>query len=104
MFPYDDKRFIYYLIKKYLNKQLTEVQFCNEFRLSYGFEIDLDALDIEEYHALHELRNVAGRFSEFDSDHQKYPGLYYTKEELAAKILETKQKLMKIHPEYFEGQ
>ena len=101
MFPYDDKRFIYCLITKYLNNQLSEVQFCDEFRLSYAFEIDLDTLDPQEYRALHELRNVAGRFSEFETDHHKYPGLYYTKKELAEAILETKQKLMKINPEYF---
>jgi hypothetical protein len=101
MFPYDDKRFIYYLINKYLNKQLSEMQFCDEFRISYGFEIDLDSLNPEEYLALHELRNVAGRFSPYDEDHMNSPGALYTKEELQSKIVETKQKLMKIHPEYF---
>lgn len=102
MFPYNDKRFIYYLIKKYLSGQLNEVQFTDEFRSSYDLEIDLYELEAKEYEALHELGEVAGRFSEFESDHKKYPGLYYTKAELAAKVMETKQKLIKIHPEYFK--
>lgn len=102
MFPYEDKKFIYYLISKYLSNQLTEVQFCRGFRLTYGSEIDLDKLIPQEYQALHALRNVEGRFSPYEEDHIQSPGALYTKEELAAKILETKQKLMKIHPEYFE--
>ena len=102
MYAHDDVRFIFFIINEYLNKKINENQFCDEFRASYDLEIDLYALEVKVYEALHELGEVAGRFSEFESDHKKYPGLYYTKEELAAKILETKQKLMKIHPEYFE--
>ena len=102
MYSYDDVRFVYLIINEYLNNKITEKQFCDEFRASYDLEIDLYALDSKEYEALHELSEVAGRFSEFESDHKKYPGLYYTKAELADKILKTKQKLMKIHPEYFE--
>jgi hypothetical protein len=101
MFPYDDKRFVYYLIEKYLKNQLTEKQFCDEFRLSFDLELDLTMLDPDEYDAMHYLGLVAGRFSPYDEDHMNSPGALYTKEELQSKIVETKQKLMKIHPEYF---
>ena len=99
---YDDVRFVYLIINEYLNNKITEKQFCDEFRASYDLEIDLYALDSKEYEALHELGEVAGRFSPYDEDHIESPGVLYTKQELAAKILETKFKLMKIHPEYFE--
>jgi hypothetical protein len=49
----------------------------------------------EEHQALSELGKVASRFSEFEGDIKKYPGVYYTKEDLKQKIIETKEKLKK---------
>jgi hypothetical protein len=92
---------LWLLIQDYLSRKIDEVFFCSKFFLLYVHEIKYDDFDEQEQMILSELSEVAGRFSEFESDHRKYPGVYYTKDELASKILETKQKLIKIHPEYF---
>ena len=95
------KNKLWQLIEYYLDKKIDEVVFCSDFFLLYVHEIDYNDFDDQEQKILSELSEVAGRFSEFESDHEKYPGVYYTKAELAEKILETKTALMKILPEYF---
>ena len=95
------KNKLWQLIEYYLDKKIDEVVFCSNFFLLYVHEIDYNDFDDQEQKILSELSEVAGRFSEFESDHEKYPDVYYTKAELAEKILETKIALMKIHSEYF---
>jgi hypothetical protein len=96
------KNKLWRLIQEYLDQKIDEVIFCHNFFLIYIHEIDYEDFDDQEKIILSELSEVSGRFSEFESDHQKYPGVYYTKAELAAQIKDTKIKLMKIHPEYFK--
>jgi hypothetical protein len=96
------KKYLYTLLFLYLKGQINEVGFCDEFYKIYNLGELEEKLELDEDFIFNQLSEVAGRFSEFESDHQKYPGVYYTKAELAAKILETKEKLMKIHPEYFD--
>jgi len=88
-----DKRRIYWLIDKYLSGDIDEPTFCDEFHCTYVLEIDRNSLTKEECKVFQELGEIAGRFSEFEEDIKKYPGVYYTKEELKQKILETKKKL-----------
>jgi hypothetical protein len=93
MFPKDDKRRLYQLIDMFLAKQITASVFCDEFYYSYDLEIDYDTLSALEYSAFSELEKVSSRFSQFNEDLEKYPGVYYNEEELKQKILETKEKL-----------
>jgi hypothetical protein len=95
MYKNTDKRKIYHLIDAYLSGDIDESTFCNEFHCSYDLELDYDTLTEEECKAFSELGEVAGRFSEFEGDHKKYPGVYYTKSELRQKIMQTKEKLSK---------
>ncbi|MBL0743091.1 hypothetical protein [Chryseolinea lacunae] len=93
MFPKDDKRRLYQLIDMFLAKQITASVFCDEFYCSYDLEIDYDTLSPLEYSAFSELEKVSSRFSQFNEDLGKYPGVYYNNEELKQKIFETKEKL-----------
>lgn len=95
MYPRTNKRRLYQIIEMYLSDRINEPSFCDEFYYSYDLEIDYDTLTDEENHVFGELSDVASRFSEFEEDHVDHPGVYYTKEELRKKILETKNKLKK---------
>ncbi|MCX6987420.1 MAG: hypothetical protein NT065_04610 [Chlamydiae bacterium] len=96
------KNKLWRLIEYYLDKKIDEVVFCSNFFLLYVHEIDYNDFDDQEQNILSELSEVAGRFSPYEEDHIETPGAFYTKQQLAEKILETKTALMKIHPEYFE--
>jgi hypothetical protein len=98
MYERTDKRRIYQLIEMYLAEKIDEAAFCSDFVPSYDLELDYDTLTEEEHSAFSELGKVASRFSEFEEDIKKYPGIYFTKEELKKNIIETKEKLKK----YFE--
>ncbi len=79
----------------YLSGKINESTFCHEFYCSYDLELDHDTLMKDESKAFYELSEIAGRFSEFENDHKNYPGIYYTKEDLKQKIIETRAKLSK---------
>jgi len=96
----NDKRRIYQLIDMYLDEKINEAAFCHEFYCSYDLELDYDTLTEEEYKAFYELSEITIRFSEFEKDIKKYPGVYRTKEELKKKIIETKEKLVKYFEEF----
>jgi hypothetical protein len=94
----DDKRRLYQLIDMFLSKQITAPVFCNEFYYSYDLEIDYNTLSPIEYTAFSELGKVSSRFSQFEEDLEKYPGVYYSEEELKEKIIETNEKLKEQRP------
>lgn len=89
-----DKRRIYELIDLYLSQGINAWTFCSEYHTCYGIEIDLDTLNDAEEKAFKELAIIAGRFSPFEEDHKKYPGTYFTEDELRQKIIETKKILI----------
>lgn len=95
MYEKNDKRRIYKLIDIYLSGKINESTFCNEFYSSYDLELDYDTLMEDEYKVFYELSEITCRFSEFEEDIRKYPGVYRTKEEVKQKIIETKEKLKK---------
>ena len=99
MYEKNDKLRIYQLLDLYLSNKIDERTFCDEFYSSYDLEVDFDTLEEDEYKAFYDLSEVACRFSEFEEDIKKYPGVYRTKEELKRKIIETKEKLGKYFDE-----
>lgn len=82
----------------YLTGTITAPVFCDEFYYSYSLEIGDDDLTELEQETFSELDKISSRFSEFEEDHIKYPGGFYTEAELLQKILETKEKLKKQSP------
>jgi hypothetical protein len=95
MYDRTDKRRIYQIMDMYLSGKITASAFCDEFHCTYNVELNHNTLKKEEHTVLSELGEVAGRCSEIEEDHKKYPGVYYTEEELRKKIIETKEKLKK---------
>jgi len=95
MYEKSDKKIVYQIMDLYLSGTIDESTFCDEFYLSFDLEIDFNTLTKNEYEAFSELGKMSSRFSPFPEDHQKYPGVYSTEEELKEKIIETKIKLSK---------
>ena len=93
-----DKRRLYELIERFLDGKMDEPSFCSDYVPSYNIFLDLQSLTEVEHQAFRKLSTVASRFSEFEEDQKKYPGVYYTKEELQQQIIETKNVLH----EYFD--
>lgn len=100
MYDKNDKRRIYQLISMYIEKKIDEETFCNDFLSSYDLYLDYETLSEEEYEAFSELGKIASRFSEYEEDIIKYPGLYSTKESLNQKIVEIRNRLAKFFNEY----
>ena len=80
MYERTDKRRLYQLIEMYLSKKIDEDSFATDFIYSYGQELDYDTLEKEENQIFSNLAIIASRFSDIEEDLQKYPGVYYTKE------------------------
>ena len=93
MYDKTDKRRLYQLMDMYLDNKISAWTFCDEFYYSYDLEIDEADLTQIEQDCFRALNAISSRFSPSEKDHIKYPGVYYTKEELRNKIIETKSKL-----------
>ncbi len=93
MFNKDDKRRLYQLMDLFLEEQITASFFCNEFYYSYDLEIDNETLSKVEQLAFSDLSSVSSRFSQFNEDFEKYPGVYYNETQLRKKIIETRERL-----------
>ncbi|TDW91897.1 colicin immunity domain-containing protein [Dinghuibacter silviterrae] len=93
MFVNSDKRRLYWLIIEYLNQHISARTFCDEFYYCYDLAIDYDTLTQQEKDGFSSLSEITGRFSEFENDIRKYPGTYYTEQQLRQKVTETKEAL-----------
>ena len=100
MFRRDDKHRLYQIIQQYLSKKIDASTFCDEFYYSYDLELDCDTLTSDENQAFDELSNITSRFSNFEEDHKKYPGVFYTELELKKKIVETKNRLINYYTDF----
>ena len=67
--------------------------FCDEYYYSYSLEIYNEMLSDVEQKAFSELSLVSGRFSDLEEDIKRYPGTYFTEEDLRKKVQETREKL-----------
>ena len=88
-----DKRRLYELMEMYLSGKIDAWTFCNEYYYSYDLELDRETLTELEAKSFSELSTVSGRFSNIEDDLKKYPGTFFTEEQLRQKIIETKEKL-----------
>jgi len=94
MYEKTDKRSIYELMDIYLSNEIDAWTFCNEFYYCYDLELDTDSLTELEIEVFSELAVVSGRFTNIEEDLKKYPGTYFTEEQLKLKILESKDRLI----------
>ena len=88
-----DKKRLYWLMNYYLKGEIDAWTFCNEFYECYDLKLDSKTLTNIEGKAFAALSLIAGRFSNIEEDLRKYPGTYFTEDELKQKVLETKELL-----------
>jgi hypothetical protein len=93
MYEKTDKRRIYQLIDMYLSGQIDAWSFCNDYYYCYDLELDSNTLTELEANVFSELGTVSGRFTNIEEDLKKYPGTYFSEEQLKLKIIEAKEKL-----------
>lgn len=89
----NDKRKLYWLIKRYLSGNIDESTFCDKFYYSYSLGIDPNELSSIEKKAFNDLDKVVSRFSPYIADHQLDPKAFSTVEELRKSIKETQTLL-----------
>ncbi|MFS0837437.1 magnesium and cobalt transport protein CorA [Paenibacillus sp. 1P03SA] len=75
------KERLYWLLRLYKDKEIEAEVFCDEFHLTYNHDLDEELTDTERV-LFKEIAEVAARFSPFEEDHQKYPGVYFTTEDV----------------------
>ena len=98
MFEVNDRRRIYWLIDKYLDKKIDTLTFVEEYHNCFDIEVDVNDLSTDEKAVLCELSDISNRYSESDSDHRNYPGVYFTEQHVREKAQETKKKLADYWP------
>lgn len=81
------------MMAMYLANKITAAEFCDEYYYCYDLELDRDSLNESERRAFSALGKVAGRFSDFESDHLLDSKAFTNEEQLRQKILETCQIL-----------
>lgn len=80
------KNYIYHLMKELVKKEISPRKFCNEFYECFDLNIDLNLLSEVEKKQFESLSDVAGRFSEFQEDIDKFPKAYSDEKELRKKV------------------
>ena len=82
------KEQLYYLIEKYHVGEYDTMTFADQFDIIYAHQSDEANLEQEEHELFYDLFRIVGRYSPFEEDHQKYPGVYYTDEDVKTKAEE----------------
>jgi hypothetical protein len=93
MYSNCDKKKIYWLINQYAMGNIDADIFCDEYHECYDLELNLDTLTEMESRLFSELSTIAGRFTSFQEDLEKYPGTYFDEKQLKEKINQIKKNL-----------
>lgn len=93
MYDKTDKRRIYQLMDMFLSGRIDAWNFCNEYFYCYDLELDRETLTELEIKAFSELGTVVRKFTNIEEDIKKYPGTFFTEEQLKQKTIETKGRL-----------
>jgi len=95
IFARSDKRRVYWLINQYLSNRLNAYDFCDDYYMCFGRELNSDNLTSTEYKAFFDLSNITNYFSDDENDLKNYPGIYFSEDQLKRKVIETKELLYK---------
>ncbi|MEY9092596.1 magnesium and cobalt transport protein CorA [Paenibacillus sp. RC84] len=87
------KQRLYWLLRLYKDKEIQAETFCDEFHLTYHYELNYDELTETERVLFKEIAAVAARFSPFEEDHKIYPGVYFTTEDVERVVRENSSEL-----------
>ena len=86
---------LYSLINEFLNHNLTEEQFCDEFHNLFVNDIDVNDFSHEEFLIFSELNDSVQKFSNFKEDFEFWKG-FINKDELNLKVRESLLKLKEL--------
>lgn len=75
------KERLYWLLRLYKDKEIEAETFCDEFHSTYDHDLDEELTETERV-LFKEIAAVTARFSPFEEDHKKYPGMYFTIEDV----------------------
>lgn len=81
-----NKEKIYYLLGAYTRGEYTVRTFCDVFEEVFYHEVDSKDLTPKELAVLSRLGEKVARFSPYEEDLAKYPGVYYGCEEIDKEI------------------
>ena len=97
MYEKSDKRRLYWLMECYLDGKIDESTFCDEYYYSHDLEIgrNSNSFSIEEKTLFFELEMFLNQFAPDEQFHKRFPGSFWTKQELHDKIRDTYETLKK---------
>jgi len=72
------KEQLYYLLNAYLKKEYDVKTFCKAFEDTFYPDTPSDELTPKEYEIFEKLGEKVVRFSPFEEDLKKYPGVYFS--------------------------
>ena len=73
------------LLEMYIEDKINTVNFSNNFTIIYSQDTDYSQLDDERNQLYGELHLMTARFSPYREDFEKYPNVYYSKDEIRLK-------------------
>ena len=76
------KEQLYYLLEKYHDGEYDTKTFADQFDYIYAHGSDEANFIQEEHELFYGVFRIVGRHSPFKDDHEKYPGVYYTDEDV----------------------
>ena len=97
MYEKSDKRRLYWLMECYLDGKIDESTFCDEYYYSHDLEIgrNSNSFSIEEKTLFFELEMFLNQFAPDEQFHKRFPGSFWSKQELHDKIRDTYETLKK---------
>ena len=96
------KESLFYLVQRYCVGEYEIPTFCDAFFEIYYPDRPIDELTESEFRIYDKLGEIIARFSEHESDHKMYPGVYRTKEEVDTAIREAAEELERESPDYMD--
>ena len=92
MLENNHKEKIYWLMDQYLSNKIDGWTFSDEYYKYYDLAENLDLTPLESQ-LFAELSIIANRFTNIEEDLLKYPGTYFTEDQLRQKIIAVKKAL-----------
>ena len=87
------KETLYSLLNQYMQAQINTLNFCDQFSMAYDLETDHDEFSNKERELFGNLSIYIDRYSPFEEDFLKFPGVYHTEKEIQEKAKETAKLL-----------
>lgn len=87
----DAKDKLYYLLEKYLEKEYTTDDFCDQFTYVYNLQTDYSLLHEYERELFKDLSNILDRYSPNENERKKFG--FYSEEKIVEEVKKTIDQL-----------